>query len=332
MYKHTSRVCECLDALGVLTVVQVVEATSGAPTSATVYFAGDDADGDLLDYTVTSLPSHGLLELVNIVDLSEANVPITNVPFDCTVFARYRLAWWPEENSNEPVVIAYKSWDGVDYSDEASIEITIQAINGLPSVAPMNYTTFEDAELHNITLLATDVDSDFVSIFITKLPAHGTLYKVAHATDESKEIIAQTYSAWEVVHPIEQFISNVRAVSTFWPANDNAGNGCPPLVFVCVCVGARVGGWVQSLLLVVSHRISKCCYWRRRYASWHPFQLLGPQDSPSYYMDSPFAWAPSSMTSSTDSLQTGGDDVISYSFNTWASYLSHGFTEFIEVM
>lgn len=209
----------------------MVEAASGASTSATIYFAGDDVDGDLLDFTVTGLPSHGVLELVNIVDLSVANVPITSVTFDCTIFSRYRLEWWPEENSNEPVTITYKAWDGTDYSDEATIEIAIQAINGLPSVAPMDYTIFEDTELGNITLHATDVDSDFVSIFITKLPAHGTLYKIAPGTDENEEMIAQAYSAWEVVKPIEQFISNVRAVSTFWPANDNAGNGYATLVF-----------------------------------------------------------------------------------------------------
>lgn len=68
-----------------------------------------------------------------------------------------------------------------------------------------------------------------------------------------------------------------------------------------------------------------------RYSSWHPFQILGKQDSPPIMSDSPFAWASSSMTGATDSVQTGGDDLITYSFNTWASYLSDGFTEFIEV-
>ena len=29
--------------------------------------------------------------------------------------------------------------------------------------------------------------------------------------------------------------------------------------------------------------------------------------------------------------QTGADALIGYDFNTWAAYLKHGFTEFIEV-
>ena len=203
----------------------MIEAASGAPTSATIYFKGYDVDGDLLDYTVTRLPSHGILELVNAVDLSVPNIPITNATFDCAIFARYRLEWWPEENSNEAVTIGYKAWDGTDYSNEAQIELTVRAINGLPRVAPMNYTMLEDTELHNITLHATDIDSSFVSIFITELPAHGTLYKVLPDQDKNEAVIAQPFSTWEVVHPIEQYLSNVLKVSTFWPANDDAGNG-----------------------------------------------------------------------------------------------------------
>ena len=37
------------------------------------------------------------------------------------------------------------------------------------------------------------------------------------------------------------------------------------------------------------------------------------------------------MQGDTDSVLSGGDEFITYSFNTWASYLSDGFTEFIEV-
>ena len=53
----------------------------------------------------------------------------------------------------------------------------------------------------------------------------GTLYNVLPDQDKNEAVIAHAFSTWEVVHPIEQYLSNVLKVSTFWPANDDAGNG-----------------------------------------------------------------------------------------------------------
>ena len=280
-------------------VTQVIESTSDAPASATLYFIGGfDTDGDLLDYAVTRLPSHGVLELVSTVNATAPNVPITSTPFRCwETFSRYRLAWWPAENSNEPVTIGYKAWDGSDFSDEANLELTIQPIDGIPNAVAMSYTLDEDTELSNITLCAIDDDTDFLSIFLTSLPTHGTLYALVHYNNKSgdwvrREEITRAYSPWNVVEPIEQYASNVRAVSTFWPADDITVTGYP---------------------------------------SWHVFQILGPQDSPNNYADSNLAYCPSSFSGGTAGIQSGGDEYISFSHDTWASYLSDGYTEYVEV-
>lgn len=304
--------------------LQVIEATTAAPTFATIYMTGFDDDGDLLDFAITRLPSHGVLELESTLkgepsdtvggygygygygneDPSTGNAnhteTIWNVtaerPFLCVEhFLRYRLVWWPAENANEPVRIGYKAWDGLAFSAEAVIEVAIQPVDGLPNTAVATFDGEEDNPIYNVTLRVEDVDSDFVSIFIAELPAHGKLYKSTHHENDGwvqGEEIALAYSAWEVVAPIEQFASNVRAVSTFWAAGDDAGNGYP---------------------------------------SWHPFQILGPQNSPNYYGESPSSWSPSTVLGDTVGVQDSGDDLISASFDTWASYLSHGFTEYIEV-
>ena len=74
----------------------------------------------------------------------------------------------------------------------------------------------------NITLRPVDIDTEFLSVFITELPVHGNLYYSG-----SDQMITKAYSAWDVVQPISQFVSSVRGVSTFWPAGDDGGNGFP---------------------------------------------------------------------------------------------------------
>ena len=271
----------------------MIESVAGAATRTIIYFLGSDEDGDLLDYAVTRLPEHGLLELESGFGTSDESIAITNVTFRCweTTFSRYRLVWSPEENSNEAATIGIKAWDGLDYSAEATISLTVIPIDGLPAPVPANYSANEDAGV-NILLHVNDVDSEFVSLFITALPAHGKLYQVDTTTGERGEEITKTYSPWDVVPPIEQLASSVRAVSTFWPSGDDSGNGYP---------------------------------------SWHPFQILGPQNSPNIYADSVFAWCGSSLQGTTEGIQSGGDGLISFSHDTWASYLSEGYTEYIEV-
>ena len=200
-------------------------------------------------------------------------------------------------NSNDPAAIGFKAWDGTNYSAEATIEVTIIPVDGLPTAGSASYAIDEDVEQSIITLYAADADSDFVSIFITKLPEHGTLYEVV--TREGGLVrgkaIAEVYSPWEVFQPIEQYASNVRAVSTFFwtieTSQSDAGNGYP---------------------------------------GYHAFQILGPQDAPNSYGDSAFAYCPESRNGD-DKLYSFGDEWISFSHNAWASYLSDGYTEYIEV-
>ena len=263
------------------------ESTDSTPNYVTIHLTGSDADGDLLDFVVTRVPSHGILQLESTLDPAAEKIHIKNATFRCwETYSRYRLLWWPAQSSNTAVSIGIKAFDGITYSAEATVEIAVQSIDGVPAAVATNYSTNEDTALSNLTLFALDIDSTFVSLFVTELPTHGKLF------DSNNTEIATAYSPWDVVQPIEQFASNVLAVSTFYPVGDDAGNG---------------------------------------YASWHAFQILGPQDAPNTHADSVLTWSHTTILGDTRGIQTGGDDVLSFAHDTWASYLSEGFTEFIEV-
>ena len=60
-------------------------------------------------------------------------------------------------------------------------------------------------------------------------------------------------------------------------------------------------------------------------------EILGPQDAPNVYDDSSLAYSPSTILGDSNALQSGGDSFLSFSHNTWASFVSDGYTEFIEV-
>ena len=306
---------------------QVVESTPAAPAPVTIYFQGFDRDGDLLDYAVTRLPSHGTLQLVSTLDPSgETQVGITNTDYPCwDNFPRYRLSWLPATYSNDPVIIGYKAWDGTDYSAEATIEVIIQALDSAPNAIVVNFTTDEDTALYNITLRAIDVDTTLLSVFVTELPEHGRLFMMANVSEGNDTLsqgdeITQAFSPWEAVRPIEQFASSVRVASTFFSAGDSLNNGYPSWHPFRECQQGRA--WLSFdayfFNFVPLFRCSVVA------------EILGPQDAPNVYADSVLAWSPSTALGDSNVLQSGGDEFISFSHNSWSSFLSYGYTEFIE--
>ena len=89
-----------------------------------------------------------------------------------------------------------------------------------------------------------------------------------------------------------RYVSKVHAVSTFYTPAAEAANGLP---------------------------------------SWGPLQIIGPQNTPSVCADSRLSWSPSSTTGTIQGTQSGADEYFTFEYDTWASYLQYGFTEFIEV-
>ena len=55
------------------------------------------------------------------------------------------------------------------------------------------------------------------------------------------------------------------------------------------------------------------------------------QDAENVNSDSVFAWCPRTLQGTDAGIVSNGDEYISYAFDTWASYLADGYTEFIEL-
>ena len=200
---------------------------------------GYDADGDFLVFIITSLPSHGTLFLLDYDEAgpitSTGTQNISSVPFEIPRSGGWCLWWIPQLSSEEPVTVAIQASDGHAMSDVAVIDISLLAIDSMPSVTAASYTANEDGAL-DIELEGVDPDSDFLTIVMSQIPLHGKLFLVNADGSTGNEVSA--FSEAEVISSIIQYVSNVHAVSSFWPAGDDAGNGFP---------------------------------------SWHPFQIVGEQ-------------------------------------------------------
>ena len=156
--------------------------------SITFWFSGYDADGDMLNYTILSLPTHGALSLVNGED-TEATV-VDSVPFDCaSAYERYSLLYAPAKHEDTPVTIVFRSSDGTDDSSDGFVHISIQAVNDNAVARSQAITVAEDSNI-TIALSARDVDSNFVTFIIDELPSHGRIYKIHSDGSLGDEVVA----------------------------------------------------------------------------------------------------------------------------------------------
>ncbi|HVZ21325.1 MAG TPA: Ig-like domain-containing protein, partial [Vicinamibacterales bacterium] len=137
-------------------------ASSGSPVtldedaSATIVLPASDLDGDALSYFIVAPPQHGTLGPVTI-----ANGVAT-------------VTYTPTANYNGADSFTFKASDGAADSNEASIAITIRAVNDAPVASAQTVATDEDTPVA-FALTATDVDGDALSYVVVAPPAHGTL-------------------------------------------------------------------------------------------------------------------------------------------------------------
>jgi type VI protein secretion system component Hcp len=120
-------------------------------TAMAVTLLGSDADGDSLTFTVTSGPAHGTLSG------SGAN-----------------LTYTPAANYNGSDSFTYVANDGWTDSEEASVNLTVQAVNDAPVANTQSISTDEDTATA-VTLSGSDVEGDGLTYRVVSGPAHGTL-------------------------------------------------------------------------------------------------------------------------------------------------------------
>jgi len=115
--------------------------------------SGFDVDGDLLIYELVSDPSHGVLSL-----LSDGH-------FD----------YLPHEDWFGIDSFTYYVFDGSEYSNIATITITVESVNDPPIAFNALFSGYENVAVFGIFPTATDVDSIFLTYEMGTGPSCGTL-------------------------------------------------------------------------------------------------------------------------------------------------------------
>ncbi len=151
------------------------------------YPAGTDADtllylssaADAVDDTVTTDEDTALSGNVLTNDTNTDGGALTASKLTdpahgtVTVAANGAYTYTPEEDYNGPDSFTYRATDGIT-SDDATVSITVAAVNDPPAAATAGATTNEDTTV-NVTV-ATDIDSSDGSATCTLADGAGNLY------------------------------------------------------------------------------------------------------------------------------------------------------------
>ena len=141
-------------------------------SSISIVLRGDDTDGTVDSFNLSSLPANGTLY----TDVGLTNLAETGVSYGASGEA-LTLYFVPDSNWNGETNFNYSAIDneGLTDSTAATATITVNAVNDVPVTATNTVTTIEDSST-TITLTATDIDSTVSYFTIDSLPADGTLY------------------------------------------------------------------------------------------------------------------------------------------------------------
>ncbi|WP_160680944.1 cadherin-like domain-containing protein, partial [Clostridium sp. C8-1-8] len=113
---------------------------------------GADIDGDSLKYYVVTAPTHGTLKLNE----------------DGT------FTYTPNKDYNGSDSFSFRSNDGDIDSAPATVSITVNPVNDIPSAFGQSLNTDEDKVLSG-TVTGADIDGDSLKYYVVTAPTHGTL-------------------------------------------------------------------------------------------------------------------------------------------------------------
>lgn len=127
------------------------EVNTDEDSAANITLTGSDADGNALSYTVLAQPAHGSLS---------GDAP--------------DVVYTPDANFNGSDGFTFQVNDGQADSNIATVSITVDPVNDLPTANGQDVNTNEDAAA-GITLTGSDADGDALSYAVLTPPAHGSL-------------------------------------------------------------------------------------------------------------------------------------------------------------
>ncbi|MDB5468925.1 MAG: hypothetical protein JWR84_485, partial [Caulobacter sp.] len=135
-----------------------------------VVLSGADPDGTVTSFTITTLPTDGVLKNAQGQTLG-LNAVVTAVNGQASVY------FTPNSNWDGSTTFKYASKDNVGLSDATPATATVQLAhaNHGPETNNTTATGQEDAASIAVNLSGSDSDGQVVSFKITALPAHGVL-------------------------------------------------------------------------------------------------------------------------------------------------------------
>ena len=132
-------------------VAQAQEVAATEDTAVSITLRGNDTEGDALTYKVVSGPKLGVLSGI--------------AP---------NLVYTPNANANGTDQFTFRVKDGVLESGEATVNITIAAVNDAPLAGGLAVQTTEDTAV-SLVLAASDVDGDVLNYTVVSGPKLGVL-------------------------------------------------------------------------------------------------------------------------------------------------------------
>jgi gliding motility-associated-like protein len=129
---------------------QLVDVFEDTPKA--IQLEATDADGDVLAYSIVASPTNGTLSCTN-----------------CS-----NPTYTPNANYFGPDSFTFRAYDGVLYSNVATVTINVIAVNDAPVANNQNLTTPEDTPL-SITLTASDIENNPLTYIVVAGPTNGTL-------------------------------------------------------------------------------------------------------------------------------------------------------------
>ncbi len=145
-------------------VASAQNVSTNEETAKLITLSSSDADDDAQAFTIVTGPSHGTLSALSTPSCSGA------FPTNCSATVTYT----PAADYNGPDSFTYKTNDGLEDGNTATVNITVNAVNDAPVAAAQSVSTDEDtAKL--ITLTASDIDGDALTFALGSGPSNGTL-------------------------------------------------------------------------------------------------------------------------------------------------------------
>jgi len=196
-FSNTATVSITVTAVNDPPVANNQAVTTAEDTAKAITLTASDVELDPLTYSILAVPAHG--------SLSGSPPSVT---------------YTPAQDYAGPDSFTFRAWDGLAYSNAATVSITVTPVNDPPVAASQAVTTAEDTA-KAITLTASDVDLDPLTYSVVAGPAHGSLSGVPPSVTYTP---AQDYAgpdsftfrAWD-----GSAFSNTATVSiTVTPVND----------------------------------------------------------------------------------------------------------------